>query len=215
MTVPAEAIAAEIERLTDTCLSRSRLIAERLAALGEDPAGGEPEVRAARARERARELIAGASLGALEIDPGDDPDALAIERDALAMIRRAARGVPKFEQSPAPPPALADVRAMIRRLPLADREQLAHLFTPSHLRAARLAERDAAILELVAGRPGNASELARWVHDKLARYRLGQWRFDHGQTAPFDPRNRILHRILALTNGQVPEVNTLRKIVRS
>lgn len=213
MTVPAEAIAAEIERLTDTCLRRSHLIAARLAALGEGLAGGEPEARAARARERARELIEGASLGAPEIDPGDDPDALAIERDALAMIRRAALGIPKTLPTPTPSPALTDVRAMIRRLPLADREQLAPLFSRAYLRDARMAERDAAILATVAGRRGNVSELARELRKALSRYASGQWRVDRNQDSPFDPRNRDLHHILKLSKGRVLATKTLRDII--
>jgi len=131
---------------------------------------------------------------------------------ALAIeIRR----TPVDRRLPAPPPTLAEVRADIRRLPLSDREQLAPLFSPAYLRAARLAERDAAILEMAAGRQGNASQLARQVHDRLARYRLGSWRFEHGQSAPFDPRNRLPHRVLALTGGRVPEVNSIRKLFKS
>lgn len=112
-----------------------------------------------------------------------------------------------------PPAGLPEWRAALRRLPIADREALAPLFSRPALRAARLAQRDEAILHWLAGKSGDASDLARQVHRALSIYAGGQWRHERDRAEPHDPRNRLLHRALQAGHGKIPAVHSLRKLI--
>lgn len=87
------------------------------------------------------------------------------------------------------------------------------MFSRPELRAARRAQRDEAILHWLAGKSGDASELARQVHRALSIYACGQWRHERARAEPHDPRNRLLHRALQAGRGKIPAVHSLRKLI--
>lgn len=118
--------------------------------------------------------------------------------------------------TPAPPAAadgLPAWRTAITNLPHDSRRALAHMFTPSALEGARHAQRDALIVEMVAGREGSSLALARQIHIELTRYAAGAWRFEQDRDSPRDPRHQYAHSILRIDGGKIITIRRLRGIL--
>ena len=92
--------------------------------------------------------------------------------------------------------------AILARLPADDAEWLAPrvaLDTPDDRRSARLARRDAAILQAVEGTGLRPSRAASELERDLGRYAATGWQ--RGET-PTEPRRALLHSILKENNGK-------------
>ncbi len=105
------------------------------------------------------------------------------------------------------------LEAVIAALPWRERERLARRwFSPSALRAAKLAERDDLLLRMAIGLEGSAKAIAEAVHADLDRYVRQAWRFERRANAPVRARDALAHGVLTLTEGDVPSVRQLRRL---
>jgi len=99
-------------------------------------------------------------------------------------------------------------------LPIELREWLAPEFSPSVLRLARKAERDALLAHMAADLAGSASAVAAAVRERVASYARSGWKYERDRRTSADSRHAAAHRLLTLDGGKIPEVENIRKILR-
>lgn len=123
--------------------------------------------------------------------------------------------VDRFRAGASPPSAPIDMaawRAAVKALPIEARCELAPLFAPSALTAARHNECRTALIAMAIGRTGSARARAKEIAQELSRYAASAWRFDAERAAPHDSRNAAAHKVLRANGGEIPSDRTIRRL---
>lgn len=106
-------------------------------------------------------------------------------------------------------------RQAIVALPVEARAELAWLFSPNLLRLAVTEAIHSELLAMTVGRNGSARKIAAAVHLDLSRYAASAWRYEADRAVPANSCHGPAHRILRLAGGQVPSIETVRRVLRS
>jgi hypothetical protein len=109
------------------------------------------------------------------------------------------------------------VCGVLDRLAPADRETIESLLPPWVRRARRLAQRDAAILALIAAhylpQSNSGRAAAQACARDLRRYRASGWRLEQGKLPAGDGKRAGWHRILALNRGIAVGAERIRELM--
>jgi hypothetical protein len=109
------------------------------------------------------------------------------------------------------------VNGLLDRMAPADHELLEPLLPPWVRRARRLAQRDAAILALIAEHylPDCTSgrDAAKACARDLGRYRASAWRFEQGKLLAGNGKRAGWHRILAFNGGNAVGAERIRELM--